>query len=128
MRLKLDENLPARAVTWLRELGHDAEHVRDERLLGRPDEQVWSASQREQRVVVTTDLDVGAIATGSPEHFGVILLRPGDANRTVLNTMLRSVVTNPHLQDCAGRVVVAEDHRIRVRPRLSIVNPEEPSS
>ena len=127
MRLKLDENLPALSVEWLRELGHDAEHVRDEGLLSRPDEEVWEASQREGRTVVTTDLDFGDIAMRTAQHFGIILLRPTQAHRAVLDAMLRRIVTDPRFEVCTSRIVVVEDRRTRVRPRFSLINPEDSS-
>jgi predicted nuclease of predicted toxin-antitoxin system len=57
LRLKLDENLPASAGPRLAALGFDVDTVLSEKLGGRDDATVWVAAQREQRFLVTQDLD-----------------------------------------------------------------------
>jgi len=44
VKVKLDENLPARLVWLLAELGHDADTVPQEGLAGRPDADIWAAA------------------------------------------------------------------------------------
>jgi predicted nuclease of predicted toxin-antitoxin system len=44
MKLKLDENLPARLGSTLSRLGHDADTVAHERMTGRPDADVWQTA------------------------------------------------------------------------------------
>jgi predicted nuclease of predicted toxin-antitoxin system len=76
MKLKLDENLPATLAVRLRELGHDADTVRDEGLTGRPDELVWQAAQAEGRFLVTQDLDFSDARKFAPgTHCGILLVR-----------------------------------------------------
>jgi hypothetical protein len=57
MRLKLDKNLPAALVEKPSGLGHDVDTVPAEDLRGHPDLDIWEATQREQRFLVTQDLD-----------------------------------------------------------------------
>ena len=57
MKLKLDENIPTSARARLAQLGHDVDTVLDENLGGTVDSEVWTAAQREQRLLVTQDLD-----------------------------------------------------------------------
>ncbi len=57
MRIKLDENLPTSLVESLVELGHDADSVQQEGLQGAPDPDVWAATQADERLLVTQDLD-----------------------------------------------------------------------
>ena len=57
MKIKLDENLPFRLATLLKELGHDALTVYDQRLIGHHDRQIWEAAQKESRFLITQDLD-----------------------------------------------------------------------
>ena len=45
MRIKLDENLPARLALSLNDLGHDAQTVWEEGLAGREDTGIWEAAQ-----------------------------------------------------------------------------------
>jgi predicted nuclease of predicted toxin-antitoxin system len=44
MRITLDENLPARLVSVLAELGHDVDTVPSEHLAGRDDTVVWQTA------------------------------------------------------------------------------------
>jgi len=57
MKIKLDENLPRRLASLLEEIGHDVHTVRDERLTGHADAEIWEAAQKESRFLITQDLD-----------------------------------------------------------------------
>ena len=57
MRIKRDENLPRRLAPRLRDLGHDVHTPDDEGLRGAEDGSIWEATQREQRFLITQDLD-----------------------------------------------------------------------
>jgi predicted nuclease of predicted toxin-antitoxin system len=46
-----------RVVEWLRSSGHDAIHLRDEGLQKLPNGEIFRKAIREQRVVLTFDLD-----------------------------------------------------------------------
>jgi len=53
MKVKLDENLPVRLATVLAKLIHDVHTVKDEKLTGCNDGQIWAAAQGEGRFLVT---------------------------------------------------------------------------
>lgn len=61
MKLKIDENLPAECAILLRDTGHEADTVTDERLLGAEDDLIASRSKAEGRVLVALDLDFGNV-------------------------------------------------------------------
>jgi Domain of unknown function (DUF5615) len=71
VKIKLDENLPARLVPALTTLGHDVDTVYAERLTGRGDPQVWSAAQAAQRFLITQDLDFGVVVNA---HFALAVV------------------------------------------------------
>ena len=76
MRFKTDENLPLEAAQLLRRAGHDAITILDQQMGGDPDENVASACRREDRVLITLDLDFADLRTYPPEsHPGVVVLR-----------------------------------------------------
>ncbi|MDP2830156.1 MAG: DUF5615 family PIN-like protein [Sulfuricellaceae bacterium] len=56
MKIKLDENLPARLKPILQKYGHDVDTVPDEHLGGRPDTEIWQAVNAESRFLITQDL------------------------------------------------------------------------
>lgn len=79
MRLLLDANLSPEVGRLLRDVGHDAIHVRDIGLLSVPDPEILQAAAREGRVLPTADADFGALlALSSLASPSVLLLRSAD--------------------------------------------------
>ena len=77
LRFKLDENLPRRIESALRDLGHDVETALSEGLAGASDPDLLAACIAEHRVLVTLDLDFADIRAYPPgSHRGVWVLRP----------------------------------------------------
>lgn len=68
MRLKLDENLPARLVPILVELGHDVDTVVREGLKGAKDDDLWPAVQKAERFLITKDLGFSDVRRYPPGH------------------------------------------------------------
>ena len=56
MRIKLDENLPAKLAPLLRGLEHDVDTVPEERLQGRRDPVIWQAAQTANGSLITQDM------------------------------------------------------------------------
>lgn len=74
---KIDENMPVHVGTILNEAGHDALTIHDQRMVGDADAQVAPACKREQRALVTLELDFAEIRTHTPvKHHGIVVLRP----------------------------------------------------
>jgi len=51
-----------RIVKWLLQNGHDATHLRDQGLQRMPNGEIFEKAMREDRIVITFDLDFGEIA------------------------------------------------------------------
>src|SRR5262245_45715030 len=65
-----------RVVEWLRSSGHDAIHLRDEGLQRLPNGEIFQKAIREERAVLTFDLDFGEIVAASGgRSVSVILFR-----------------------------------------------------
>ena len=47
MKIKLDENLPHRLATLLKNFGHEVHTLHEESLSGHSDKEVWEAAQKE---------------------------------------------------------------------------------
>jgi predicted nuclease of predicted toxin-antitoxin system len=76
MRFLADMGVSQRVVEWLRAAGHDAVHLRDEGLQTLPNGEVFEKAGREQRIVLTFDLDFGEIlAACRGQVVSVILFR-----------------------------------------------------
>jgi len=71
-------------VEWLRTNGHEAVHLRDEGLQRLPNGEIFQKAGREQRIVLTFDLDFGEIlAASGGQIISVILFRPRNTRANV---------------------------------------------
>lgn len=76
MNVKLDENIPVRLAEELAIQGHDVDTVASEGLKGSPDGDVWSAARRDERFLITQDLDFSDVRHFKPgTHSGLLLVR-----------------------------------------------------
>src|SRR5215207_741970 len=81
----------------------------------------------ERRLLLTLDRDFGQLATQSSDHAGAIVLRPRDANKMVIEALaLRALALAADI-DMTNRIVIFEDERIRIRPPLALVPPQDQS-
>jgi predicted nuclease of predicted toxin-antitoxin system len=62
VRFKLDEHLPIELLNDLRAAGHEADGLRDEGLIGGPDNVVLDLVRRENRVLLTQGKSAAAAA------------------------------------------------------------------
>jgi predicted nuclease of predicted toxin-antitoxin system len=115
MRIKLDENVPARAMERLRALGHDVDTVITEGLAGRPDPDVWGAAQAEERFLVTQDLDFSDIRRFAPgTHHGILLVRVPDDAQSRLADFLVGWFGRPECESWSRCFVVATPNKVRI--------------
>jgi Domain of unknown function (DUF5615) len=87
VRFKLDENLSRSVAELFRGAGHDVTTVREQQLHGAPDEEVFDASVRENRALVTLDRDLGQVLRFPPAaSSGIVVIDPGPraSHRTLL--------------------------------------------
>ncbi|MCI0585880.1 MAG: DUF5615 family PIN-like protein [Planctomycetes bacterium] len=116
MKVKLDENLPYRLVEALSRLGHEADTVSRERLVGRPDADVWKAAQETGRFLVTQDLDFSDLRRFEPgTHSGLLLVRIRAPGRNLLFERVRTVFQTEDVEAWRGCFVVATEHKLRIR-------------
>ena len=103
-------------VTWFREQGCDAVHLRDEGLHRLPNGEIFTKAVGEGRVIITFDLDFGEIAALARGRVAsVIVFRLHNTRTPHVIERLAAV-----LADCSallekGAVVSVEEGRHRVR-------------
>lgn len=98
MRFVVDMNLSPRWIDYLQKFGHDAVHWSSVGLAGAADSEIMNWAAEHDRIVLTSDLD-----------FGAILARSGAATPSIVQ--LRTESTLPvhagrHLIDAIDRVHV----------------------
>ena len=115
MKIKLDENLPSALVAILDKLGHDADTVQQERLVGREDSAIWREAQKAGRFLITQDLDFSDIRRFLPgTHHGLLLVRLHDPGRVALMKRVRSLFETEKVETWKHCFVVVTDHKIRI--------------
>ena len=120
MRFLADMGVSVRVVEWLKELGHDAVHLRDEGLQRLPNGEIFLKAAREQRIVLTFDLDFGEIiATSGGSNVSVVVFRLRNTRSTHVIDRLNSVLQQCEDELNRGAIVAVEESRHRVR-RLPI--------
>jgi predicted nuclease of predicted toxin-antitoxin system len=115
MKIKLDENLPVTLAVILSSLHHDVHTVAEESLSGASDREVWAAAQRDERFLITQDLDFSDLRRFAPgTHCGILLVRLRTPDRQGLIRRIREVFEHEEVSRWTGCFVVATDHKIRV--------------
>lgn len=103
MKLKLDENLPARLAAVLRSLGHDVDTVPQEGLSGMVDAEVWRSAQEAGRFLITQNLDFSDIRRYAPgTHHGLLLVRLRVPGRLALTERIRALFTREAVERLEG--------------------------
>lgn len=108
-----------RIVSWLREQGYDAIHLRDEGLQRLPDREISGKAVAEDRVTPSFDSGFGEIAALSGgEKCGVVVFRLRNTRTPHVISRLDSVLiaSSSYLEEGAAVVVEETRHRIRRPP------------
>lgn len=116
MKVKLDENIPVRLAGVLATLGHEVDTVASEGLKGKSDGDVWSASRRDDRFLITQDLDFSDVHQFSPgTHAGLPLVRLREPGANALVSRVGDIVRDEGLDSFARCFVVLTDRKLRIR-------------
>jgi predicted nuclease of predicted toxin-antitoxin system len=122
MRFKLDEHLGYRSTRLFAEAGHEVETVFDEGLSGARDELVFEACIRENRCLLTPDLDFSDVVRFPPHKTaGIAVLRlPKGASLSLLEKFVRDLFSLLEVEPITGRLWIVEAGRIRVHEKTMI--------
>lgn len=92
MRFLLDENIPLSVLWWLMTQGYEAKTVREVGLVGRSDQALNAYLHRENRVLITLDLDFSD-PIKLPLGPARIVLRPVVTDGELMQRLLRQALT-----------------------------------
>jgi predicted nuclease of predicted toxin-antitoxin system len=117
MRFLADMGVAQRIVQWLRSEGHDALHLRDERLHRLPNGKIFEKAVAERCIILTFDLDFGEIvALSGGQQVSVILFRLYNTRTPHVIERLKKVLQESSGVLEEGVVVVESRHRTRRLP------------
>jgi predicted nuclease of predicted toxin-antitoxin system len=116
IRLLADMNISPKTVFVLKELGWDIVRVSDLLPQDALDEQILELGRRENRAVVTQDLDFSALlALGGHDQPSLITLRLSDSDPEIVTSRLLEVLPQVEERLSEGCVVVIQDAAVRIR-------------
>jgi predicted nuclease of predicted toxin-antitoxin system len=116
MKFLADIGISPVTTAWLNEQGHDAKHLSEERLHRLSDREIFSKADRENRIVLTTDLDFGEIAvTSGAAKISVIIFRQENRTPPSINRYLEVVLNVAKEELEQGAIITVQETRIRIR-------------
>lgn len=116
MKFLADMGVSMTTVDLLRQAGEAVVHLRDEGLHRLPDDEILEKARREQRVVLTFDLDFGdLLAAGGNATPSVILFRMRNQTPAAVTPRLFRVLDACRAELERGAIVIVEDERYRLR-------------
>ncbi len=116
MKFLADAGISPRTVEFLRSSGHDAVHVRERGMQRSPDSEILALSRREERVLLTFDLDFGdLLALGALENPSVLIFRMANETASAVNARIETVLGERAAELESGTLILVEETRYRVR-------------
>ncbi|MDD4237793.1 MAG: DUF5615 family PIN-like protein [Desulfotomaculaceae bacterium] len=116
MKFLADMGISNRTVEWLRQKGYDAIHLREEGLQRLSDQDVLLKAQRENRTILTMDLDFGYLVATSERNLpSIIIFRLSDERSEVVNRRLEKVLILCKHDIDAGVIISVNEKSIRAR-------------
>ena len=84
MKFLVDAQLPPALAGWLREAGHEAQHVEDVGLREAEDRAIWAHALQTGAIIVTKDEDFAERAARETTAPVIVWLRVGNSTNRVL--------------------------------------------
>lgn len=88
MKFLVDAQLPPALARWLREAGHEAEHVEDVGLREANDGAIWARALQSGAVIVTKDEDFAARSAQAATAPVIVWLRISNTTNRALQTWI----------------------------------------
>jgi predicted nuclease of predicted toxin-antitoxin system len=107
MRILVDENIPRITVDALRSFEHDVKDVRGTASQGAADTDLWSLSQSESRLLITTDKGFTEYRT-EPDS-GILIVRLRQPNRQRIHHAVLHVIERFPGKEWRNLLVVVRD-------------------
>ncbi len=116
MKFKLDENLPVEAADILKQAGYDTETVFSENLVGTSDPNLAEHCQREERILLTLDMDFADIRAYPPKECpGLIVLRLARQDKLHILNIFERIAKLVGEEKPASKLWIVEESLVRIR-------------
>lgn len=116
MDFKIDENLPVELAQLLRGAGYDAMTIVEQRLGGALDTDVASVCQRENRALITLDVDFADIRAYPPGSYpGLVVLRLKHHDKRHILGVMSRLINVFSTDTLAHHLWIVDEQKIRVR-------------
>ena len=116
MRFLADMGISMRIVEWLRSNNHNVIHLREQNLHTLVDQKIFNKAIRENRIILTFDLDFGEIVALSKRKLvSVILFRLRNTTTPFVLKRLDAVINESKALLEQGHIFIVEESRYRIR-------------
>lgn len=116
MKFLLDMGLARSTAEHLRQAGYDAIHLREQGLQRLPDQAIVAKAMKEERIVLTHDLDFGRIvALSQAQQPSVVTFRLEDMRAVRVNQHLQAIIARFADELQRGALISVSEQSVRVR-------------
>jgi predicted nuclease of predicted toxin-antitoxin system len=116
MRFKIDENLPVEVAQRLIAASHDAPTILDQKMSGRPDQDVAAICRDEHRALIALDSDFADIRAYPPDsYFGLVVLRPARQDKASILSMLDRILPLLQAEPLEKHLWIVDESSVRIR-------------
>jgi len=110
MKILADENISQTVIESLRKQGHDVISIYDLGMLGIDDERVMDIAIKENRIIITLDLDFGYLYFKKREKVRIIVIR---ARPSVPTNVIRLLNNFLKLKTTPKGLIIITENKIR---------------
>ncbi len=116
MKFLLDMPISPKTTDWLKKHGHDALHVRDLGMARSDDTSILKYSADQGRILLSIDLDFGALMSFSRSaNPGIILFRMQRPLPELIHKRLEFIFQTHKEAELASSITIVDDSRLRIR-------------
>ena len=116
MKFLADMGISQSTINWLIKKGYDATHIRNEGLQRISDSEIITKARKEERIILTCDLDFGHIMAVAGEVCpSIIIFRLENEKPENINRRLAVVLKKSSEALAKGVIISVEETRHRVR-------------
>jgi predicted nuclease of predicted toxin-antitoxin system len=116
LKFKIDENLPVEIADLLRVKNFQADTVNEENLSGENDSNISIVCKKEDRILITLDLDFSDIRNYPPNEYpGFIVLRLKSQDKQSIISLFNKFIPFIQRENIQNKLCILEENKIRIR-------------